>query len=298
MQLRFRQLQALHAIIQTGTVTGAANFLGISQPGISNLLNQLERQTKFKLFEREKGRLIATPEALILYQEIDTVVRGIDHVTQSVIDLQNKKAGQLQVASQHSLSFGPLPGMIARFAQDRPEMSIAFQAQYSTKIQEWVMSGLFEIGLCELPLLYDAFDVHPITVNTVIAVPEGDPLAKHEILTPELLNDVPFVVMGPEHITHRKLRETFLASGFGFRPRVHSHLFRNLVSFVTEGLGVALVDPFVVEGEQGDGFVVRPFEPTIPLELAIITSRARPLSSIGQEFLEILKTELAPYHEG
>lgn len=175
MQLRFRQLQALHAIIQTGTVTGAANFLGISQPGISNLLNQLERQTKFKLFEREKGRLIATPEALILYQEIDTVVRGIDHVTQSVIDLQNKKAGQLQVASQHSLSFGPLPGMIARFAQDRPEMSIAFQAQYSTKIQEWVMSGLFEIGLCELPLLYDAFDVHPITVNTVIAVPEGIP---------------------------------------------------------------------------------------------------------------------------
>lgn len=117
-------------------------------------------------------------------------------------------------------------------------------------------------------------------------------------MTPELLDDVPFVVMGPEHITHRKLRETFLASGFGFRPHVHSHLFRNLVSFVTEGLGVALVDPFVVEGEQGDGFVVRPFEPTIPLELAIITSRARPLSSIGQEFLEILKTELAPYHEG
>ena len=63
MSLRFRQLQAFHAIVETGTVTRAAEQLGISQPGISNLLAQLERETRFKLFERSKGRLIPTPEA-------------------------------------------------------------------------------------------------------------------------------------------------------------------------------------------------------------------------------------------
>ncbi len=129
MSLRFRQLQAFHAIVETGTVTGAAEHLGISQPGVSNLLAQLERQTRFRLFERAKGRLVPTPEAGVLFREVDTVVRGLDHVAQAVTDLQNKQAGQLQVASQHSISFGFMSRLIARFARSRPDMSISFQSQ-------------------------------------------------------------------------------------------------------------------------------------------------------------------------
>ena len=101
MSLRFRQLQAFHAIVELGTVTKAAIHLGISQPGISNLIAQLERQTKLSLFERRSGRLVPTPEADILFREVDTVVRGLDHVQQAVTDLQNKQAGQLQGASPH-----------------------------------------------------------------------------------------------------------------------------------------------------------------------------------------------------
>ena len=295
MSLRFRQLQAFHAIVETGTVTGAAEQLGISQPGISNLLYQLERQTRLKLFERSKGRLIPTPEAGVLFQEVDTVVRGLDHVAQAVTDLQNKQAGQLQVASQHSMSFGFMPALIARFARTRPDMSISFQAQYSLKIQEWVIAGLFEIGVCEMPLIHDGLEVHPISVETRLAMPADSPLAQHEVLTPELLEDVPFIVMGPEHMTHRRTREVFQQAGIPLRTRVHSHLFKNLLSFVQEGMGVSILDPFVLDFEAGGGFVSRPFRPRIMMEMAVITSKSRPLSAVGQEFLALLKQELAPY---
>lgn len=295
MSLRFRQLQAFHAIVETGTVTGAAEQLGISQPGISNLLYQLERQTRLKLFERSKGRLIPTPEAGVLFQEVDTVVRGLDHVAQAVTDLQNKQAGQLQVASQHSMSFGFMPALIARFARTRPDMSISFQAQYSLKIQEWVIAGLFEIGVCEMPLIHDGLEVHPVSVETRLAMPADSPLAQHEVLTPELLEDVPFIVMGPEHMTHRRTREVFQQAGIPLRTRVHSHLFKNLLSFVQEGMGVSILDPFVLDFEAGGGFVSRPFRPRIMMEMAVITSKSRPLSAVGQEFLALLKQELAPY---
>lgn len=295
MSLRFRQLQAFHAIVETGTVTGAAEQLGISQPGISNLLYQLERQTRLKLFERSKGRLIPTPEAGVLFQEVDTVVRGLDHVAQAVTDLQNKQAGQLQVASQHSMSFGFMPALIARFARTRPDMSISFQAQYSLKIQEWVIAGLFEIGVCEMPLIHDGLEVHPVSVETRLAMPADSPLAEHDVLTPELLEDVPFIVMGPEHMTHRRTREVFQQAGIPLRTRVHSHLFKNLLSFVQEGMGVSILDPFVLDFEAGGGFVSRPFHPRIMMEMAVITSKSRPLSAVGQEFLALLKQELAPY---
>ncbi|MFW2543163.1 LysR family transcriptional regulator [Primorskyibacter sp. 2E107] len=292
MSLRFRQLQAFHAIIETGTVTAAAAQLGISQPGLSNLLAQLEREVRFRLFERQRGRLVPTPEAQMLYREVETVVRGLDHVQQAVTDLQNKQAGQLQIASQHSISFTYLPRLIARFAKDRPDMAITFQSQYSSKIQEWIASGLFEIGICERPILQDSFNIHPFHFETRIALPLGDPLARHAVLTPDLLDNHPFIVMGPDHMTHRRLRAAFAEAGARLNTRVHSHLFRNLLGFVREGMGVALLDPFALEEETRGGFVSRPFLPRIEMDMVVITSRARPLSSVGSAFLDSLLEDL------
>ncbi|MDG1936203.1 MAG: LysR family transcriptional regulator [Paracoccaceae bacterium] len=295
MRLRFRQLEAFHAIVEIGTVTGAAEALGISQPGISNLLAELERQTELKLFERINGRLIPTPEAELIHREIETVVRGLDHVTQTVVDLQNKHVGQLQIASQHSISFDFMPKIIAKFARTRPEMNITFQSQYSTKIQEWILSGLFEIGICEMPLLYDALKCYPLRIETRIAMHKDNPLSQYDILTPDILKHEPFVVMGSNHITQRGLKEAFDKAGIPLNARIHSHLFKNLLAFVKEGMGVALVDRFGLDSYQDNRFIARRFDPSITMDMAVITSTTRPLSQLGKDFLELLLKELQPY---
>ena len=295
MSLRFRQLQALHATIDTGTVTGAADLLGISQPGISNLLAQLERQTKLKLFNKVKGRLVPTSEADVLYREVDTVVRGLDHVTQAVTDLQNRKAGQLQIASTHSVSFGYMPREISRFAKNRPDMTISYQSQYSSKIQEWVRSGLFEIGVCELPIFSDGLHQTLFRFEMSCAFPADSPLAEKDVLTPQDLDGYPFIVMGPEHMTHRRTREAFQSAGCHWNIRCHTHMFRNKLSFVKEGMGAALVDPFTHRFDVDSSYVTRPFRPQITNDVAIITLNNRPLSALGQEFLAQITETLAPY---
>ena len=292
MASQFRQFQAFHAIIETGTVTGAAEALGISQPGISNLLAQLERKTNIKLFERAKGRLLPTPEAAVLYREIDTVVRGLDHVNQAVVDLQNQKAGQLQVASNHAIAFGFMPAQIAEFAANKPGLTIAFQSQYSSKIQEWVIAGLFEIGVCELPLLHDGLAGEVFYFETMCAVPEGSPLAAHEVLTPALLDNQPFVVMGADHMVTRRAREAFQAAGANLRVRCHTDLFRNALNLVRQGIGAALIDPFTLASDPGEGYVLRPFRPRVLLDVVIVTARTRPLSAIGQQFLDRLSRDM------
>ena len=217
MSLRYRQLQAFHAVMETGTVTGAASVLGISQPGVSNLLAQLERESRLPLFARSKGRLLPTPQAELLFREVETVVRGLDHVAQAVTDLQNKHPGQLQVAAPHLLSFGFMPREIAKFASSRPNLSVSFQSHYSSKIQEWVISGLFEIGIIEMPILHDSLNFQEFQFETLATLPEGNPLAEHPVMTPHLLENEPFIVMGPEHQTHRQTRDIFLNAGCNWR---------------------------------------------------------------------------------
>ncbi|WP_171128659.1 MULTISPECIES: LysR family transcriptional regulator [unclassified Ruegeria] len=295
MSLRFRQLQAFHAIMETGTVTGAASVLGISQPGISNLLSQLEREARLPLFERTKGRLMPTPEAELLYREVDTVVRGLDHVAQAVTDLQNKHPGQLQVAAPHMLSFGFMPQEIARFAKSRPNLSVSFQSQYSSKIQEWVISGLFEIGVVELPILHDTLEYQVFNFETLATFPADSGLAVYEVLTPQILDNEPFIVMGPEHQTHRRTRDIFQAAGCTWRTQIHTHLSENLLSFVKQGMGVAMIDPFTVAFDRESGYLTRPFKPAVTLDLAVITAKTRPLSAIAQAFLAQLTASIASY---
>jgi DNA-binding transcriptional LysR family regulator len=295
MSLRFRQLQAFHAIVETGTVTGAASRLGISQPGVSNLIAQLETQTRLKLFDRAKGRLITTPEADVLFREVETVVRGLDHVSQAVTDLQNKEAGQLTVASPHNLSFGFMPDVIARFAATRPDLSVSFQAQYSSKIQEWVAAGLFEIGVCETPVTLNDLDARRYQFETQCVLPVGHPMADEAELTPTMLSGHPFVVMGPEHMTLHRTQEAFRAEGADLRPKVHTHLFENKLSFVKRGMGAALLDPFTLAFGREGGYVARPFRPAVTIDMAIITARDRPLSALGREFLRLLETDFAAY---
>ena len=116
-----------------------------------------------------------------------------------------------------------------------------------SKIQEWVETGIFEIGICELPKLYDTLTHYPIQIPTKIVMHHTNPLRKHTVLTPELLRNENFILMGPDHTTQTQLFQAFEQANVKLKSSIHSHLFKNLLSFVKEDMGVALVDDFAIE---------------------------------------------------
>lgn len=290
--MRFRQLQALHAVIETGTVTAAAETLGISQPAISNLLAQLQDQTRLKLFERERGRLVPTPEALILQREIDTVVRGIDQVNLAVANLQNQRVGTLGVVCTHAVSFGFMTGLVSDFVKEFPDINVEFQTRYSQNIQQWVASGLAEIGISELPILDDRLEWVHMRFACQLAIPSDHPLSQLSSITAKDLDNVPFVGMGADHMTMSRLAELFLQSNSKLAVKCRSHLFRSLLEFVKSGLGVSLIDPFTLANDDGRGYVVRPLVPEVCLDMAIIRHKTRAPSSLGKGFYEKVLEEM------
>ena len=68
--LNIRQLECFRAIMTTGNMTQAAEMLGIAQPSASSLIANLEHSLGFELFDRSKGRLIATQEARALLPDV------------------------------------------------------------------------------------------------------------------------------------------------------------------------------------------------------------------------------------
>ena len=60
--MNLRQMEVFRAVMLTGGVGGAAQLLHVSQPAISKVLAQAQKQAGFALFERVKGRLLPTLE--------------------------------------------------------------------------------------------------------------------------------------------------------------------------------------------------------------------------------------------
>ena len=67
--LSYRQVEVFHAIMMAGSVSGAAERLGLSQPSVSKTLQTMEYDLGYLLFDRIKGRLQPTEEARALLQE-------------------------------------------------------------------------------------------------------------------------------------------------------------------------------------------------------------------------------------
>jgi len=64
-----------------GTMTRAAELLGMSQPGISTMIAGLERETGLNLFVRRGGRLQPTPEAKLFYVEAARTLEAVEGST-------------------------------------------------------------------------------------------------------------------------------------------------------------------------------------------------------------------------
>lgn len=106
-----RQLEGLVAVIETGTVSAAANVLRISQPAVSKLIRDLEADTQLALFERESGRLLPTRRGMRLYEEVSRVFGGVNQLARAVEGIKREERGQLVIGVISGLS-GPFMGRV------------------------------------------------------------------------------------------------------------------------------------------------------------------------------------------
>ncbi len=91
--INFRQLEVLKTLLATGSTIATAKSMGLSQSGVSRLLQQLETDLELRLFDRDKGRLIPTPEASILARDAETILLGLNRFSGLAEDLRSGAKG-------------------------------------------------------------------------------------------------------------------------------------------------------------------------------------------------------------
>jgi len=145
-------LRYLRAIADAGTMTVAAQRLGVSQPTLSFAVRKLEEELGVDLFSRTGRGLTPTEACLVLLEHGDQAVRSVDAGVRAVRALAGLEAGTVRIGAGATVVTYLLPDVVQRFRQRYADLRISVREAGSTQVAEALLTGDLDLGVVTLPV--------------------------------------------------------------------------------------------------------------------------------------------------
>ncbi|MBV8837842.1 MAG: LysR family transcriptional regulator, partial [Alphaproteobacteria bacterium] len=291
--MNLRQIEALRAVIETGTVNRAAARLSISQPAVSKLLNNLERASGLALFDRRRGRLSPTPEALLLFEETERVFSGMIRLERFAEGIRHLEHGSLRVGVMPALSTGFVQDIVAGLIEGRARLRIAIHARSTPKIVEWLVGGHLDIGITGHEIDHPELNQLPLCRGRYVCImPRGHRLAGRKVIDLADFKGERFISFGADSVMRRKTDQMFEQAGVRPTLTLSAPMATTVCALVARGLGVALVDPLYI-GEFAPRIEARPFRREIVSEIRLLLPRHRRASLATEAFVKAARDYVA-----
>ncbi|WP_323035919.1 LysR substrate-binding domain-containing protein [Pararhodobacter sp.] len=274
-RFNIRQIEAFRAVITLGSMTKAAELLGVSQPAVSRLMADFQDAVGFKLFRRQRGGAEPTEDARRLFQQVEKLFTGLEELNQEVQAIRSVTSGSISIAAMGLYANGMLPDVIARFRQRYPDIAISLDGRSQDRIAEWVGSGRADIGVVTLPIALASVDVRPLITRPALCVfPVDHPFAGRELIKAADLADQPFVSFPRGTPFRFEIDSLFDRAGIERQLLTEATTHEAVCNLVAAGLGVSIVSAFSPHLRRDPALVFRPFLPAIPITIGMIADEA------------------------
>src|SRR5581483_6374691 len=181
LSLELRHLRQIREICRTGSFSGAAEVLSVSQPALSRSIARLERELGVRLFDREGGAARPTDYGLLVASRAEAVLASVSSLNRDIARLANGRGGRLRIGVGSATRLRPLPAVIARVTRQFPDLQVETHHAQVDAILRSLEAGRYEVAFC-----YAAgAEPHPSLMRVklfddqnVAAVRPGHPLLK------------------------------------------------------------------------------------------------------------------------
>lgn len=290
MSITLRHIEVFRAVMTAGSVTGAAAMLHTSQPTVSRELARLEQLTRLVLFERVRGRLRATVQALALFEEVQRSYFGLERILDTAASLREFEHGQLSIACLPVFSQSLLPKVCQRFLARVPNASLSITPQESPLLEEWLSAQRYDLGLTEASQAPPGTERSTLmAVDEVCVLPAGHALSSKAVLTPGDFAGQPFISLSSQDTYRQQIDEVFRQASIERRRVLDTHSAASVCAMVREGIGLAIVNPLTALDFADQGLVMRPFSVSIAFTISLIKPLHRPTSPLVALFEETLR---------
>jgi DNA-binding transcriptional LysR family regulator len=288
--MRLRYVEIFYAVMQAGSVQGAAQHLHITQPAATRLLQQAEQHLGFALFRRARGRLIPTAEAQTLYPEVEQMFQQLALIKRMVSTFGRDPAPPLRVLCVPGLALDWVPKALAQWSQRHPKLQVTLHTLHSRQIAESLALREADVGFAFQAPSHPALLTDIITTGHAVCVGPDIPGAVVRMVD---LSDQEVVNLDPSDPIGRMLHTAMNLSSTQPPSRVLTHSYHAAIDLAAAGFGWAIVDSFTAAyAARHATLSVAPLEPRIDIPIHAIRSKDVPSTAAADRLVEAMRDVL------
>ncbi len=273
-------------VIETGSITRAAEALGYSQSAVSQTVQALEAELGTALLRRTKGgvSLTADGESFLPY------IRGVCGAGQALEEKRREMQGLensvIRIGTFTSVSRNVLPPLMQQFKALYPGVHFILQQGEYTGIARWVQEGSVDLGFVNAQGV-SGLALAPLYRDEMLAVlPPAHPLAEKSRVTLKELAAAPFILLDEGKMS--VVKNAFAGAGLAAQVEYEVYDDYTILAMVRQGLGVSILYRLVVAG-FGEGVALRPVAEPLERTVALAWKSRETLPLAARRFADFIE---------
>lgn len=298
--LNLYKLEIFSLVVQTGSFSAAADRLLLTQPAVSQHIQDLEAALGTRLFDRGRRGVTLTAAGETLHGYTRQILRLVAEAEVAVTDVTQLAEGQVTLAATPGVSVYYLPDWIQAFRAAHPNLNIHSQTSITPEIVAALGEGQIDIGLVEGelgPLDREAVAVQELeVVEQYVVVGPSHAWWGRESLVCADLNGQSFVMRQRNSQSRLWLDSRFQAAGTVVKIAAEFDNVESIKRAVAKGMGISVLPGYAIAAEVEAGVLrgLRVTDKPMQRTLKLLWNDENPLSPVARAFVR----HLAGYFPG
>ena len=290
--MEIRTLKYFLVAAREGSITKAANSLGLTQPNLSRQINFLERDIGKKLFNRKNYKIELTDEGALFKKRAEEIIDMVEKTRDEFKSSDKIIAGNIRIGGGETHAIELITKIMRNIQKDYPNIQYHLYSGNSDDVSEKLDKGLLDFGIFIEPagiLKYDYIKI-PAKDTWGVLMRKDSKLAKKRFITKNDLINIP-IICSRQPIYNRASENKFLEwfqSDFDKLNIVATYnLIYNASIMVKSGIGYAVcLDKLI--NTNGSSLCFVPLKPKLEAELNIVWKKGQIFSPASRIFLDML----------
>lgn len=253
--MTIRHLRVFTAVADSGSMSGAAKELHVSQPTVSQAVAELEKYYGVRLFERLSQKLYLTKEGELMLSFSRHLLDSFDKMEEAMVDAAKRPL--IRIGCSVTVGTCLIQDLLDLAEKQMPQVSFQVVVANSSEIERAILTHEVDLGIVEGILESKELSVTPVCEDELVVVCGKDfPLAGEQHITLEQLNGQNYISRESGSTDRNQLEKLFEEQGIQLVRSFCSTNTEAIKNAVLRGRGIAILSGRMIEKERKAGEIV------------------------------------------
>ncbi|MBR0415073.1 MAG: LysR family transcriptional regulator [Clostridia bacterium] len=277
-----KKFEALLLSVETGSFSKAADKLGITQSGLTHMMNSLEKEIGFAVLSRNFNGVQLTPKGEKLLEDMQNLVESSARLKNKIAYIQESSKKTITIGSYTSVSIAWVLPIIKLFNEAYPDINVEIRGGTIEQNYAWVKDGLVDFAFVSNQFDSETEFIH-LNNDPLVAVLPRDTQYKGERFDIHLFEGEKVILpcFGFDMDIKRALQQ------YGIEPIFRPTAVDDevILKMVEAGLGISILSSLVIKNKNYD-FIAKEITPAVSRDLGIVLKSHQNLREIEKIFIE------------